>query len=408
MTQDFMIGSECADWWEKRNKEYHEELEQYVLENPGYFAVFVATAKATAADFGTTMWVDLARLGEGAAEGSVKGIVQDVFRVLNFVPEAKVLSGSKTLLSRAVQLVSNFLVWRRITGSACVPIAIAQVFQRGGHGIGVTLAGIAKGLGTSLPDIIRSGVLRWSAVEGALSKLGLQFSRFEGAAYRTFDALKRLASGQPGTLLVGIEAADGAKHAILLGRTATGIKIIDRYGIFNSLDDLARHYKRGAWTMISSEPIFSIANAVIDESLLKLVAQLDVLACLVRQSIAVFDINFSKTSKEALDADFEKFLARKGKKKVLQVPAMEVAGGYTVEVTAGHPDKSTLSGIAKAQYGDFNLWPLIFDLNKDKIGPNPNRLKPGTRLLLLPINHYTAAELTDARKRGPTWRNYPL
>ena len=89
MAQGFMIGSECADWWEKRNKEYHEELEQYVLENPGYFAVFVATAKATAADFGTTMWVDLARLGEGAAEGSVKGIVQDVFRVLNFVPEPR-------------------------------------------------------------------------------------------------------------------------------------------------------------------------------------------------------------------------------------------------------------------------------------------------------------------------------
>jgi hypothetical protein len=61
MGQGFMIGSECADWWEKRNKEYHEELEQYVLDNPGYFAVFVATGKATAADFAMTMWVDLAR-----------------------------------------------------------------------------------------------------------------------------------------------------------------------------------------------------------------------------------------------------------------------------------------------------------------------------------------------------------
>jgi hypothetical protein len=57
--------------------QYHEEFEQYVLENPGYFAVFVATGKSTAADFAMTMWVDLARLGEGAAEGSVKGIVQD-------------------------------------------------------------------------------------------------------------------------------------------------------------------------------------------------------------------------------------------------------------------------------------------------------------------------------------------
>ena len=58
--------------------------------------------------------------------------------------------------------------------------------------------------------------------------------------------------------------------------------------------------------------------------------------------------------------------------------------------------------------GDFNLWPLIFGLNRDKIGPNPNRIKPRTKLLLLPVEGYTAAELTDARRRGPTWRNHPL
>jgi len=73
VAQGFMIGSECADWWQKRNEEYHEGLEQYVLENPGNFAVFVATAKATGADFAMTMWVDLARFGEGLAEGDLLG-----------------------------------------------------------------------------------------------------------------------------------------------------------------------------------------------------------------------------------------------------------------------------------------------------------------------------------------------
>lgn len=404
MGQGFMIGSECADWWEKRNREYHEELEQYVLDNPGYFAVFVATGKATAADFAMTMWVDLARLGEGAAEGSVKGIVQDVFRVLNFIPEAKVLQGSKTLLGRAVQVLGNIGVWRKVEGGLCLPIAIAQVLQRGGHAIGVGLGAIADALGTPLIRIFKQGAA-WGAVEGALAKLGLQFSKFGGAGFKTFDELMKLAAGQAGPLLVRIVNAAGEGHAILIGRTVGGIKIIDRYGIFNNLDELARYYNMGAWKF-AGDPVFAIANAVIDPSLLKLVRQMDVLACLVRQSVAVFDINFSKISKEALAADFDKFLERKGKKKVLQGPETAIVGGYTVEVAPGQPDKATLSGIAKAQYGDFNLWPLIFDLNKGKIGSNPNRLTPGTRLLLLPLARYTAAELADARKRAPTWKSY--
>ena len=74
MEKGFMSGSERADWWQKRDKELHEELEQYVLENPGHFAAFAATGKATAADFAMTMRVDLASCGEGAAEGVSSGI----------------------------------------------------------------------------------------------------------------------------------------------------------------------------------------------------------------------------------------------------------------------------------------------------------------------------------------------
>jgi hypothetical protein len=84
-----------------------------------------------------------------------------------------------------------------------------------------------------------------------------------------------------------------------------------------------------------------------------------------------------------------------------------IVGGLAVDVTAGDPGRSSLSGIAKAQYGDFNLWPLIFDFNKDRIGPNPNRIKPGTRLLLLPIERYTIGELADARRRASSWKSYP-
>jgi hypothetical protein len=208
-------------------------------------------------------------------------------------------------------------------------------YSAAGTGSGVSLAEIAEKLGMKLDVISRVGVANMALVEDALNKLGMQFSKFDGAAHKTFDALN------------------------------------------------------------------------IDSTLLKLVNQGGVLVCLVRQAVAVFDINFSKTSVEKLDADFEAFPALKGKKKVLQGPETTIVGGHTVQVVAGQPDKSSLSGIAKAQYGDFNLWPLIYDLNKDRIGNNPNRIHPGTKLLLLPLERYTQAELADARKRAPTWKNYP-
>ena len=404
MSDNFMIGSECADWWEQRNKAYHEELEQYVLDNPGNFAVFVATTKATSADFAMTMWVDLARIGEGFAEGGLSGITQDIFRILNFIPEGKVLQGSKGLLGRAVQAVSNLTVWRKLEGGLCLPIAIAQAMQRGGYRIGVGLSEIAAALGKPLRAIFKDGA-SVGAIKSALTQLGLQFTEFSGTAFRTFEALKQLAASQSGPLLVTIKAADGAVHSILVGKTLSGIKIIDRYGIFSNLDELARFYKRGPWSIHPSS-IFAIANAMIDNSLINLVNNAGLMACLVRQSVAVFDINFSKVTKEELSADFDRFLARSGK-KVLQGPAVNIVGGYSIEVAAGRPERSSLSGIAKAQYGEFELWPLIFDLNKDKIGPNPNRITPGTRLLLLPKERYTPVELADARRRCGTWRNHP-
>jgi hypothetical protein len=60
----------------------------------------------------------------------------------------------------------------------------------------------------------------------------------------------------------------------------------------------------------------------------------------------------------------------------------------------------------KAEYGSFDLWPLIYDLNKDKIGPNPNRLKPNTQLLVLPLDRYDPKEVADAKKRAPSWKSY--
>jgi hypothetical protein len=79
-----------------------------------------------------------------------------------------------------------------------------------------------------------------------------------------------------------------------------------------------------------------------------------------------------------------------------------VVGGFFVKVPLG----SSLSAIAKSQYGDYELWPLIYDLNRQAIGPNPNLVKAGAHLRLLPLNRYSLSEIADARKRAPSWKTY--
>jgi hypothetical protein len=85
----------------------------------------------------------------------------------------------------------------------------------------------------------------------------------------------------------------------------------------------------------------------------------------------------------------------------IQIPDEPVSGGHAVTVKPG----DSLSAIAKAEYGDLTLWPLIYDLNREKIGPNPNLIKPGTTLLLMQLTAYSQAELAAARQRAPSWKN---
>lgn len=397
-----MIGSDCADFWEKRNKEYHQELEEYVLENPGLFGILVATSKATAADFAMVMWVDLARLGEGFAQGGVKGVVQDVFRVMSFIPQGKVLQGHKSWIGQVVQRVANIRIWRECRGGLCVPISFAQALQRGGYRIGVGLSEIADAIGLPLRTIFKEGT-SWNLIEKALGQLGLQFTKLISTqgGLSTFKGVVDVVQTLNAPILLRIESSLGG-HAILIGKTLTGIKIIDRYGIFRNLDDLARHYNVASWTIDSQRPMFAILNAVVDEKLISLAKKSDVLAVLVRHSLAVFDL---KVSKAEVEADFEKFLQRKGSRKIT-LDDIPVSGGMTVEVKRGDLTRSTLSGISKHQYGEFTLWPLIYDLNRDKIGPNPNQLKQGMKLLVLPLARYSPQEQSEARRRSHTWKHY--
>lgn len=416
MADGIMIASDCADWWDEQLKNYKQELEEYVLENPGNWGIAVATVKATGADFAHMFFVDLLRLGEGVAQGGVKGLVQDLFRVMQFIPPGKVLAPARGLLGTVVQRVASLLHWRWIEGGLCAPIAIAQALQRTGQKFGVSLKEIAETFGKSL-DEIHAGGVDPKAVTGALQKLGVEFSVLLSHGISKFDDLLALAKTTDGPVLVRIigQTMQNGKlvvvggHRILVGKTMAGMKIIDRYGAFNNLDDLARRYNIHSFVIDAGESLHYFKNAVIDDKLITLANRFGILASLARVSLGVFDFNRTSVTPEFVKQDFQRFVEkRRASTGPVQGDDIVVVGGKNVEVVAGDPSRSTLSGIAKAEYGTWELWPLIYDLNKDKIGANPNRIRPGLQLLVLPLPRYTEQEIASAKRRAPTWKNYPL
>ncbi len=65
----------------------------------------------------------------------------------------------------------------------------------------------------------------------------------------------------------------------------------------------------------------------------------------------------------------------------------------------------SLSALAKRFYGSFDLWPILWDANRDLIS-NPNKLTVGTLLYVPPLSSFTPAQIQQAKSRAPTWRSY--
>lgn len=76
------------------------------------------------------------------------------------------------------------------------------------------------------------------------------------------------------------------------------------------------------------------------------------------------------------------------------------------------PD-DTLSGIALKYYGSAikDMWMIIYEANKDVIGPNPNILKPGI-VLKIPPKDFKAAQSAPAQptqaaaKEDPAYKRH--
>jgi LysM repeat protein len=71
----------------------------------------------------------------------------------------------------------------------------------------------------------------------------------------------------------------------------------------------------------------------------------------------------------------------------------------THKVVAG----DSLSALAKAYYNDMDLWPIIFDRNRDTIGPNADRIEVGQSLLIPAKQNLTPEQIKQAKQTARLW-----
>lgn len=93
----------------------------------------------------------------------------------------------------------------------------------------------------------------------------------------------------------------------------------------------------------------------------------------------------------------------KGKPGLQPAPAPGNPNNGTERMHVVKPGES-LSLIAGMYWNDVLLWPILYDRNKSTVGPNPNLIQPGMRLVVPSIKGYSPSELTQIRQRGRSWR----
>ena len=59
-----------------------------------------------------------------------------------------------------------------------------------------------------------------------------------------------------------------------------------------------------------------------------------------------------------------------------------------------------LSKLAQTYYKDMDLWPIIYDANKDNIGSDPNKLVIGQELVIPDTSSMTPTQTADAKRRA--------
>ena len=405
-------ASDIADWWDEQHRQSSKALDQLVEDHPNWFAITVATLGETSMQLGAGM-VDVLRLGEGAAEGGVKGFASDGLRLLQLAPAAGKLS--RFVLARV--LIDT-------GGDICTWMSATKALRQVGASAFATVDDLAKAAG--LRSIAELG--------GAFVDELVIAMRSLGARVTNLPVLRSLADvmaavKNKGVVLFSIEwemAGEKVGHTLYAFRDVLGrLRLADRTGaVVSSLAELERFYPGigqarvyGTAALVEGPRLLIIDGVGIlaMEVNAQLVANPDTVAqtleVLKRATVLTSPPVVSKGPGPprstlnvrgplgALISPHGSALPGAGTRQLLgaMLPATTAEPGWdrTGSTTQARMHVVTsgdwLSKLASHYYGNLYKWPVIYAANRHVIGRDPNRILPGQRLQIPPLPHVSAA-----------------
>jgi hypothetical protein len=394
-------AGELAGWWDQNKKESEKALNDFVDAYP-HLWVIAATVQTTM-DVGSG-FVDVLRFGEGAAEfhetGKVAPLIQDAFRGMTIASGAAKVLGSSSVAGRlgpALGRKIGLYVDVAPESGICSPISVANAIRRTGQRVLMCLDDIAQAHGFT--GIKAAAWLEGASMEESVS--ALKFLKVEHEIIPqagSWENVVKLAQQRKGVLMLRVvdsadTSANPAGHRIVLEAGKTGVRIIDRTGLYRTLEDLSTRYAlKGKWVVDGKQFAVLVKNVCV--------RIVNGLPTFMGYANALVPKLRGNTRVEELDKKFQAFKAQQG----IKSPAGTPGGPKSVTVRNG----DTLSGLAQQYYGSSDLWPLLWDANKGTVGTNPNRITPGMPLQIPPLSSFTPAQIAEAKRRNPTWRSYPM
>jgi hypothetical protein len=359
-------ASDIADWWDRQHRSSEKELERFVDDNPNLFGVIVATAASTAMEIGAGT-VDVLRFGEGMAEGGLKGFGKDALRAVSLA--GALGKGAKLVQSfagaRAARLILN------TPGPVCGWVSITKALRQTGTKM---YASVADLLGESAmaPEIPTLGASTMAQRLMRLRQLGAKVVdslKVPG----TVDELRSLIPRDGSVVMFGVRWQKGGKsvaHALYAFYDYMGrFRIADRTGVVvKSLEELER-LKPGYGAIGSAVPQ---SVAMMKNVFMKFVGPKG-LATLAMEVHAVMHAD-PETVAQAYEVRKDaggSFPQIHGIKLV--GPPAQANGARSHTVVPG----DSLSKLAKASYGKWQKWPVIYEANRRIIGDNPNLIRVG-------------------------------
>jgi len=407
------IFTKAADWFDKTRAGNEAWIDQTLQpwvgttlyeHSPWYRNVGIWTAAGTlyaVNKFTTTVaagFVDVLRVGDGVQEGGW-GYGKDALRLLMILGPA----------ARAARYGASLVASVDVSGGAvgnCAWVAAARLLRLTGAKPLAQLGDVAKWAGITAEET--GGIKTVAELAPPLQHLGAdaRIVSLSSQGVKVEEALTNAVAANPnGGVMFSIRWQMGTKtvgHALLASRNVFGrLIIIDRLGGMpvKSLAQLERFYPG-----ISAASLDTTAVVVQNSVLVRTLGTVPTLAEIIRQAVPSSQPVSTPDAGSSSPAKAAPAPPPNSPAKANPVPQQQAAQGvlrryefcppptevslhpactfyYTYIVASG----DNLSSISIRVYRDGSKWPIIYQANRDALGPDPHSvhaLKVGMELVI--------------------------